>query len=423
MHYEMKRMVRRLHAGLSMMMRALMLCLAVFGLSGLSGLAGCSSSNSDQPDLAEPAPPDLATAAPDLLLPSRDPSDHPQLISMRRGRGPVMDHIEVWTVVWQGDEALGDRVNRFLDWMLTSDYWAQSTAEYGVGPGVAKGVLVIPQKPPATLDDSSIDGLLQGYITSGLFPTPNGKTAFSFILSPKTMSTMFGSRGCNAYEGYHSEAQLAAGTTPYLVNLQCGSGTNFNSLTEVISHEVSEASTDPYPFSARGYVAIEDLPLGGEISDLCAGLGATYSTTQDVPDGGTEDVSYFVTRNWSNAAVKAGDRDPCQPVVNNRPYFNVAVNPINVLVDTSAGDDITEVDAAYEPYALGDVGLIKWSLAYEPDSGITVVPSSGQGKAGQTIPLKIRVASTVRAGTYAIYLITDSAHGGGNQWVSTITVQ
>src|SRR5947209_15279158 len=42
--------------------------------------------------------------------------------------GPVLNAPEVWTVVWQGDEALGDKVQKFMSWMLQSDYWTQSVA-------------------------------------------------------------------------------------------------------------------------------------------------------------------------------------------------------------------------------------------------------------------------------------------------------
>jgi|GEM_PF-3437525 len=403
--------------GRTMMMRALALGLA------FSSLSACSDNNTNNPaDLALDIA-DLSAPPPDLLYGSRDPANHPTLVTMRHGRGPVMDHIELYTVVWQGDEALGERINRFNSWMVTSDYWMESTAEYGVGQGSAKGVLVIPQKPPTTLDDSVIEGLINGYIASGLFPAPTAKTEYVFILNPKTASTMFGSSGCNDYGGYHTEARLdTGGTVPYLINLQCGSGNNFNNLTEVVSHEVSEAATDPFPFTAQGWMA-SNQPLGGEISDLCSGLGLTYSVTEDQPDGGTQDVSYFVTRNWSNAAAKAGDQDPCRPIIAGRPYFNVGVSPTNIVVDTSNGDNVTEELAEYQPYSIGSVGTIKWSLAYSPDPGISILPSSGSAKAGDTLPLKVRVDSTVRPGVYPLYLITESSRGGGNQWVSSITVQ
>jgi hypothetical protein len=212
---------------------------------------------------------------------------------------------------------------------------------------------------------------------------------------------------------------------PYLINLQCGGFggvTAFDSLTEVVSHEVSEAATDPHPFTAPAFSQNVGAPLGGEVSDLCAGLSMTYAVDIGA-DAGVADSRYYVTRNWSNKNAAAGNADPCQPTPPGRPYFNVAVNPtdINVTLDNSATG--TDVQAVFEPFAFGDVGVIKWQLQGPPGAGITVTPSKGSGLAGQSIPFTIHIASTVRSSVYPIYLATSSAKGGSNQWVSALTIQ
>ena len=406
------------------------LSLAVFGCSSSpNGVvagddAGVGGGGDDTADLA---------VSPDLMLPDRDPTDHPPLLQMDPNTGTVLKAIEVWTIVWQGDEELGARTNRFADWMVQSDYWKTSLSEYGVGPGKAMGVLVIPSAPPATLDDSAVGPLVRAAIANGSFPMPNVNTAFSFIVPTKTKSTLQGSAGCQAYGGYHAETRIKTGVNqyvPYLINLQCGGFggvTAFDSLTEVVSHETSEAATDPHPYFQPGWVQNVGTPLGGEISDLCAGLSMTYPVNVTAPeDGGISDSRYYVTRNWSNKAAAAGNIDPCQPTPPNRPYFNVAVNPtdIDVTPDTSNPDG-TDVDAVFEPYAFGDVGVIKWQLEGPPGPGITVTPSKGSGMAGQSIPFKIHIASTVRGNgqSFPIYLATSSAKGGSNQWVSSITIE
>src|SRR3954453_2167484 len=68
----------------------------------------------DQPDMTKPPPPDMS-------LPHRDPTDPPPLPTMDYYGGPTLANPEVWTVVWQGDEALGEKTNLFIDWMLQSD--------------------------------------------------------------------------------------------------------------------------------------------------------------------------------------------------------------------------------------------------------------------------------------------------------------
>src|SRR5262249_5079436 len=153
---------------------------------------------------------------------------------------PVMSAMEVWTIVWTGDEALGNQTNVFNDWMLNSDdFWIASVGEYGIGKGVAKGVIVLPDTAPATLDDSAMGPMIKAHIADGTFPAPNAQTLYSFVIPKKTKQTMQGGVGCQDYGGYHSETRSASGSktyVPYAVNLQCsgfGGVTPFDSLTEV----------------------------------------------------------------------------------------------------------------------------------------------------------------------------------------------
>ena len=90
--------------------------------------------------------------------------------------GAGLPAMEIWTIVWKGDRELGERVNTFHDWMLNSDYWTQSLAEYGVGKGKAMGVIELPDAPPAALDDSAMSPLIKANIASGLFPQPDSNT-------------------------------------------------------------------------------------------------------------------------------------------------------------------------------------------------------------------------------------------------------
>src|SRR5262245_7277478 len=101
----------------------------------------------------------------DLSLPNRDPTDHPQQREMENHGGSTLAAIQVWTVVWNGDTALGEAVDGLNAWMVTSDgYWLDSLSEYGVGKGSAKGVLVLPGAAPTTFDDSAVAPLLESHI-------------------------------------------------------------------------------------------------------------------------------------------------------------------------------------------------------------------------------------------------------------------
>ncbi len=400
------------------------------GLVGLTLAMGCSggglASNNDNPDLAmAAAPSDLAPAPPDLELPRRDPTDHPASWDVPNNGGPVLPNAEIYTIVWPGDEALGAQVDQFHSWMLGSTYWTGSLGEYGVGAGTAKGVIVLPTAAPKTIDDSAFGTLIKQSIASGLFPAPDKNTLFAFIVPKNTTSTLQGTTGCQEYGGYHAETQTASHSgvfVPYSVNLQCAgfaAGSAFDGLTDVLSHEAAEAATDPHPYTRPGWVSYE-VPLGGEIGDLCVGLEVSESAAIDVPDAGTDNLNYLVTRLYSAKAAADGTTDPCVPAPNH-PYFNVAINPpaITVNVDsTGKGTLLVKV----EPFAYGSVGTIKWALEGQPGPGVTVKPTSGQGTAGDTTYMQIDVNGAQAGYPYPLSLYTQSANGGTNQWFSSITV-
>ena len=269
---------------------------------------------------------DMADLDADMMLPGRDPTDHPPLLQMDYYGGPTFAAMEVWTIVWAGDEALGAQTNLFVDWLVQSDeFWITAMKEYGVGKGKAMGVLVINAAKPATLDDTAVGPMIKAHIADGSWPTPNVNTVFAFVVPVTTRSTMFGGQGCLAggaggsYGGYHSETKIATGSkvyVPYAINLQCdgfAGNTLFDSLTEVTSHELGEIATDGHPQTKPAYVSAlaSQNGLGGENGDLCNGLSNSYTVSQSVPDAGTSDHTYFVTRLWSNAAAAAGNIDPC----------------------------------------------------------------------------------------------------------------
>lgn len=417
-------------------MRRLLPALLAIGFTGCSNnnLSGVGGGPADAGTIAMP---DLSPLPPDMTLPDRDPTDHPMVPGMDNNGGPVMSAMEVWTIVWQGDQALGDETNTFDDWMLNSDdFWVSSLSQYGVGKGIAKGVIVLPDQPPSTLDDSAIGPMIKAHIADGLFPQPNKQTLFSFVIPKKTKSTMQGGTGCQDYGGYHSETRVASGSktfVPYAVNLQCsgfGGVTPFDSLTEVVSHELAEVATDPHPFTSPTYSKnYNDAPLGGEIGDLCTGLDTNFAVTipgaPPAVDGGAGTpstmVTYYVTRLWSNAAAAANNADPCVPAP--KPYFNVAVDPphIDATIDSSK---TTNFDAKIDPFAYGDVGQIKWKLATQPGPGVTISPTSGTNKPGETIHMTISIDPSAQGGSYPMYFVARSTTGGGfNQWVGTLNLQ
>jgi hypothetical protein len=237
------------------------------------------------------------------------------------------------------------------------------------------------------------------------------------------MSTMQGAKGCQngGYDGYHFETRMTATSSAdvvYSVSLQCAAaaGTVFDELMLTLSHEASEAATDPHPATSPAF-RNQTSVLGGEIGDLCVGLNAKV----DLRDDGGAPLTYFVQREYSQKVAMAGNADPCTPAPD-RPYFNVGVLPRDITV---TGDPRRTVmtSATIEPYAFGEVGLIKWTLATEIGPGVSVTPSNGSVHAGDTIPFAITIAPAAKPGDYPILLVAQSQLGGTNYWYSSLTVQ
>jgi hypothetical protein len=100
-----------------------------------------------------------------------------------------------------------------------------------------------------------------------------------------------------------------------------GDLTGIDAITGVTSHELIEASTDPYPFNDPAYAQVDQDHYywssalgGGEVGDLCAQNPGAFTFFDELP--------YAVQRTWSNVSIAAG-HDPCVPEVAKEVYFNV----------------------------------------------------------------------------------------------------
>lgn len=399
------------------------------GVAGfVFALTGCSDNKLSNMPVADMAQPLDLTALPDLALPARDPADHPELPQVTNYGGPVLANPEVWTVVWPGDEDLGARVNKFTGWMLSSDFWVNSMGEYGVGAGVAKGVIVLPSAAPSTIDDKDLKNVVKSVVAMLGEPT-NSNSLIQFVVPEAVKQTMQGGQGCVDYGGYHSQTRSTTGgsvSIAYAVNLQCkeGSKTLFDLLTEVVTHEVAEAASDPLPFNQPGWTN-DTVLLGGEIGDLCVELTTSFMATfpGDVDAGvAASTEKYVVQRLYSQKAAKAGKSDPCVPAPSS-PYFNVALDPTDAVVklDTTSGSGDTMVKV--EPYAMGDVGAIEWTL-YGADMvpGLTVDPSSGSAAPGETIRMTIHATTAAKGQQVPLVVEAKTSDGVINEWFGSITV-
>ncbi len=372
-----------------MLARALVLTLAL--------IAGCGNGQHMMM-----APPDMARA----------PTYHPPLWQLVKGSGSAQAAPEVWTVVWPGDETLGAATADFVDWMLHSDYWTKSLAEYGVGAGASKGLIVLPTAAPSLLGDAELQQLATMLVASGQV-TANANTSVAFLPPTTTKVTAGGSSSCTDFLGYHSHAG-GSNAVAYSITARCtGSpGDPLDQITDTLSHEIAETATDPQPRS--GYV--DNSPGGQEVADLCEfGL----DTPIDVPADATHPARrYWVQRLYSTMRAADGTIDPCLPLAWDHPYWNVALDP--PVIDGAVGSSAS-IDARLDVFAFGDVGAIKWIAS---SSSADVSPPEGQAQPGDTIPSSITPLSTLRAGdVLEIDVLSESAKAGSQLWIGYVQVQ
>lgn len=196
--------------------------------------------------------------------------------------GPLIQNVEVTTIYWGtawSNDPIRAQLDAFFDFVVTSSLIDQ-LAEYNVpgftiGHGKHVASLVVPQDPPATLDDPAIVAFVQQQIASGAVPAQDANSLY-FVFTPSGVTvTLQGSASCQQFCGYHDtpDSSLFYAVVPYADCPGCDfTGTVFDSMTVIASHELCEAITDPVP--GNGWY--DD--ANGEIGDICEGSTKVINT-------------------------------------------------------------------------------------------------------------------------------------------------
>jgi hypothetical protein len=380
-------------------------------------LAGCTGAPP-----AEEAAAITQSAAPSSKI---DPHSHPNPSRLTNVGGvATLRAVELWTIVWQGMDAIGKQASDFNAWNVRSDYWRDSMREYGVHSGRGGGLIVLTTPPPATLDDTEITPLIDGLIADGTLPKPNDQTVFSFVLSSDTKSTTpFGDTGCETYRGYHFETHNddlnpALLHVPYEVNLQCpnkSGNISFDDLTYTMSHENAETASDPHPATQPGWTTVDFQ----EVGDLCNGLGDHFEVEGEC---GAPKTTYWVTRLYSDRlAGLGGPHDPCVPHPA-EPFFGVALEPDNdpkIVID-SDGNGAGQLTLA--PFAYGDLThtTLSWT-AYIVLFGSSQFIYKGQSKPGERPVIDVTLQGSIPL-DYGVEIVTKTETGKVNYWHGLVTV-
>jgi hypothetical protein len=214
--------------------------------------------------------------------------------------GPLITNVQVETVylgqVWSDPQQL-QQTARYLDqyfrWITDSPYM-DILAQYGIGHGQFIGSDTVTSAPQSgNLSDTSIRAILNGEIQAGRVPSPTPSRLYFIFTAPNVVVTAGSENSVNDFLGYHwsytgpssNQVLYAVIDHPTYPNARLPNLQQVQQLTEVSSHELAEAATDP---TSQGWY---DNSLGsssGEIGDL---VNAQYGTVN----------GYVVQKEWSNA--------------------------------------------------------------------------------------------------------------------------
>jgi hypothetical protein len=394
------------------------------------GLFVPSAADAGAPDASDAGAPDADApdaGADDAGTPDAEAPDaahvweHLRAPQVANSGGPTL-HLPVFVSVSFPKNDKIDEEEDFLNSVGCTDYWAATTADYGVGEGVGGKHVRLTETPPPQISDNEIQTWLRSKIsTEPGFTQPETNTVYVLFYPPQTTISLDGQLSCQTFGGYHNSFNYLGHDYAYAVIPECGaygSWSGLDAITGPLSHELIEAVTDPVPMSRPAYQMPEPDGLGfavlggGEVTDMCEfGSGAFYQPT---------DYPFQVARSWSNSRAWAFE-DPCVPAPSG-PFF--AAGPrFASKVSIDLGLATGAVDAAGIKLAVGQsttVDIVAFASGSVPAWNLTVRDSQAMGYGTPELQVSLDT-HTVQHGDVAHLTVTRirSAANGASSFVLT----
>jgi len=408
--------------------------LASVGCGGATADAGDSGPGDDAGVAPDTAPPDTDAGAPDDASVTY-PADHTPMPVVPNNGGRILQNPEIVTVTFAGDDpTMVSRVQQFDDIITTTPWWTAVSSEYCetddhacIGPGSSGGHVVIQDPPadsysdssqgaPSTLQDfihAHVVGDADAGITADL-PAPDDNTLYVIYFPASTTITLDGDQSCNSFGAYHNTMILPNKNNvltfaPYAIIPRCG--TKEATTTVSASHEIIEAATDPdigegdltfYMLNTLWAVA------GGEVGDLCEGIGSSGTTTTE--------STFTVQRIWSNNSAKAS-HNPCVPIPTGEVYFNAAPRQSKIVLSKIGATATVDIDA------FSDGPMDPWSLtgldyaAFESGSAVLSFSFDNDTvKNGDHVVLTVTLTAAMPQGQDEFAIESKDANGDRHSW-------
>jgi hypothetical protein len=368
----------------------------------------------------------------------------PQVVSYN---GPVLSAPRFVPVFFSNDDpTYKTQLTDFLSKVGGTQYWAANTLEYGVGAGNSTASVELAETATGTTDDNGIQTWLEGKLNGDdpAWPAADENTIYvlhypaGFTITEQSQQGT--SKSCVDFGGYHSNITLDAAhgnlNVAYAVIPRCGSFDGIigvDSVTAAESHELLEASTDPYPMTLPAYASTDDAHFfwslalgGGETGDMCAQQQNAFTKFGE--------LAYTVQRTWSNNAAKAG-HDPCVPALPGEVYFNAAPH-LKDSISLNLGNQTAVFKGVKIPvgqsktididlFSDGDTGG-PWDVDVQDASKLFGGPSTldlsldqTSGQNGQKLHLTINVTQSNQYGV-EIFYVTSTLGQQQNLWFGIV---
>jgi hypothetical protein len=225
--------------------------------------------------------------------------------------GPIIQNPNVIPVYWNSSVANQATLNAFYAAITTGTYvtflsqYDTTSPKQTIGNGT-RGTPYVDSETATNVTDAQVQTELNRLFASGALPAPNNNNLYMVHFpAGVSITDSGGNKSCVVFCAYHGTyvyngQDVYYGIIPDLgsggCQRGCGGSTVVNNTTSVVSHEYTEAVTDP----AVGLATVYGPPLGwynsslGEIGDICNG----QQTTAVLGDGKT----YTVQKEFSNSA-------------------------------------------------------------------------------------------------------------------------
>jgi hypothetical protein len=258
------------------------------------------------------------------------PAPHPPMPTVVYNGGATIVGPNLIPVFYAGDPYQSELVS-FLSGLVSTSFWPATTSQYGIGAATVGTPIVVNGPPPSSIDDPEIQAWLLANLTgSGDAGPPWGSPASNdvYVLYFPAATAVEPPCGCGAY---HSIVPLSS-TSGLVYTVQWELDNTLDGLTSESSHEIVEATTDPY--LGAGWEGTDQSDLAWEVpfdlifnatelADMCERYPSSLYTPPDLP--------YEIQRTWSNVSA-AGSHDPCVPIPPGEVYFNSALVPTDNVV-------------------------------------------------------------------------------------------